>query len=60
MGAREYRYGNTIIRVSRPELTENERIICEKNISIALQIMGKAMKEKENGNSNKSRNFKKK
>lgn len=60
MGAREYRYGNAIVRVSRPELAENERLICEKNILMALQIMGKAMKENENGNGNKSRNFKKK
>lgn len=60
MGAREYQYGNAIIRVSRPDLTENERVVCEKNILIALQIMGKEMKENENGNGNKSRNFKKK
>lgn len=59
MYVKEYRRGRVIIEVSRPELSEIERIECEKRVLIALQIMGKEIKEIENGNCNKSRNFKK-
>ena len=41
----------------RPELTELEYEKVEKQILIGLQQIGKEMKENQNGNSYKSRDF---
>lgn len=38
-------YGNAIIVVHRPELTETEQAKQERHIEIALQQFGKAMQE---------------
>lgn len=57
MTTREYTYGNSIVVVYRPELTEREYEKVEKQILIGLQQIGKEMKENQNGNSRKSRNF---
>ena len=45
MDVKEYQYGNAIIKIYRPELTKKERNEQEKKILIALQQVGKAMKE---------------
>jgi hypothetical protein len=52
MDIREYRYGNAIIKVYRPDRTEKQRNEQEQKILTALQIVGKAMKENQNGNNN--------
>ena len=57
MYTREYTYGNSIVVVYRPELTELEYEKVEKQILIGLQQIGKEMKENQNGNSYKSRDF---
>ena len=43
----EYRIGNVIISVTRPELTPEERNKRERNIQNALNQFGKAMHEEE-------------
>lgn len=54
----EYRYGNAIVKVYRPELTQGEREDRERRILSALQQFGKeAVKENYNGNSNKTRSI---
>lgn len=60
MNVKEYRYGNAIIRIYRPELSKNDQIKQERNVLIALEQFGKAMEENQNGNFNKSRSIKKK
>ena len=40
-------YGNAIIVVHRPELSESEQAKCEKHISIALQQFGRAVQDAE-------------
>ena len=57
MSTREYAYGNSIVVVYRPELTDREYERVEKQILIGLQQIGKEMKENQNGNSSKSGNF---
>ena len=58
MTVREYTYGNAIIAVYRPELSDKERKKREEKILIALQQYGKEVKEnKKNGNINQSRDF---
>lgn len=42
---REYTYGNSVIKITRPVLTETERAKMEGRISIALQQFGKAMQD---------------
>lgn len=42
----EYKIGNAIVCVTRPELTEAEQAKRERAILIAMQQYGKAMKEK--------------
>lgn len=54
---KEYTYGNATIMIYRPELTDREYERVEKQILIGLQQIGKEMKENQNGNSSKSRNF---
>ena len=54
---REYIYGNAIITVYRPELTEEEHRKIEKQILVGLQQIGKELEENQNGNSSKSANF---
>lgn len=54
MIVREYTYGNAVITVYRPELSDKELDEQKKHILISLQQIGK---EIQNGNSNKSRNF---
>ena len=54
---REYIYGNAIITVYRPELTEEELKRVEKQTLISLQQIGKELEENQNGNSSKSTNF---
>lgn len=60
MNVKEYRYGNAIVRIYRPELSKNDQIKQERNVLIALEQFGKAMEENQNGNFNKSRSIKKK
>lgn len=50
MIVKEYTYGNAIIKVYRPELTELEYEKVEKQILIGLQQIGKEMKENQHGN----------
>ena len=59
MTTREYQYGNATIKMYRPELTKQQQIKQERNILIAIQQIGKEMKENEHGNSNTSRNIRK-
>lgn len=47
MNTKKYTYGNAIIVVHRPELTEAEQAKQERHIEIALQQFGKAMQETE-------------
>ena len=47
MSVKEIRYGNTIIKLSRPTLTEEERQRRETNIERVLQIVGKEMVQKK-------------
>ena len=47
MKTKKLTYGNAIIFVHRPELTEAEKAKREKHIEIALQQFGKAMQEQE-------------
>ena len=54
MIVRDYTYGNAIITVYRPELSEKELKKIEEHIIISLQQIGKEMKENQNGNSSKS------
>lgn len=49
---REYRYGNAIIKITRPELSDKEAKEKEKRLLIELQIFGKAMEENKYGNGN--------
>jgi hypothetical protein len=61
MTVREYTYGNAIIAIYRPELSEKELKRREERLLIALEQYGKEVKENEkNGNTNKSRNFRSK
>ena len=48
----EYRYGNAVITVYRPELDEKERASRERKILAALQQVGKLMVEGESSNGN--------
>ena len=43
----EYRIGNAIVVVHRPELTEEERAKREAKVLLALQQFGKAMVDAE-------------
>lgn len=43
----EYKRGNVIICVSRPELTDLERTKREQKISVALQQYAKSKRKKE-------------
>lgn len=45
----EYRIGNAIVRVYRPELTEAERKKREDQLRTGLQQFGKAMVDAERG-----------
>lgn len=47
MDVREYTYGNAIITVYRPELTETDLKKVEAQILISLQQIGKELKENE-------------
>jgi hypothetical protein len=47
MIVREYTYGNAVITVYRPELTEYKLKEVEKQIVISLQQIGKELKENE-------------
>ena len=47
MIVRDYTYGNAIITVYRPELSEKELKKIEEQISISLQHIGKELKENE-------------
>lgn len=47
MVVRDYKYGNAIITVYRPELTEKELKKAEDQILISLQQIGKELKENE-------------
>ena len=47
MVVREYTYGNAIITVYRPELSERELKKIEEQILISLQHIGKELKENE-------------
>ena len=47
MIVRDYTYGNAIITVYRPELSEKELKKIEELISISLQHIGKELKENE-------------
>ena len=47
MIVREYTYGNAMITVYRPELTDKDLKKQEQNILIALQQIGKELKENE-------------
>ena len=47
MEIKEYTYGNALITIYRPELTENEYKKIEKQILIGLQQIGKELKENE-------------
>ena len=46
MTTREYTIGNCVVCVTRPELSEAERVKRERQIQIALQQYGRAMQEK--------------
>ena len=53
MTVREYTYGNAIIVIYRPELSDKERKKREERLLIALEQYGKEVKENENnGNTN--------
>lgn len=52
MNAKEYQYGNAIIRIYRPDLSGKEQQRQERIIETALQYIGKEIKENQNGNSN--------
>lgn len=45
----EYKFGNAIIVVSRPKLTEKEKAKREGNVLLALQQFGKAMQKERVG-----------
>lgn len=47
MVVKEYTYGNAMIVVYRPELTEKELKKIEEHILISLQHIGKELKENE-------------
>lgn len=47
MAVTQYTFGNAIIEIHRPELTNEERIRREKQILIALDNFGKAMVDAE-------------
>ena len=60
MITREHKYRNATVIVHRPELSDRDREAQEKRVIIALQQFGKEMVRKnDNGNDDKSRNFKK-
>jgi hypothetical protein len=44
---REYTYGNALIAIYRPELTEQELKKVEDRILIGMQQIGKELKENE-------------
>ena len=46
MSAREIQYGNAIIKIHRPTLTEKERNEQENKLAVALQLFGKEMHKK--------------
>lgn len=46
MNTKQYTYGNAIIIVRRPELTETEQAKQERHIEIALQQFGKVMQQR--------------
>jgi len=48
MKTHEYRHGNAIIRVHRPELTAEEKNRRTQAVETALQRFGKVMKKREN------------
>ena len=49
---REYIYGNAIVVIHRPELSDKEKEKQETQILRALQHIGKEMKENEHGDCN--------
>ena len=51
---REYTYGNAIVVIHRPKLSDKEKEKQEAQILRALQHIGKEMKENEHGNGNQS------
>lgn len=47
MTTREFEYGNAIIVVHRPDLSDKEQQKLENQILLAIQQIGKEMKENE-------------
>lgn len=47
MTTHEYHYGNAIIMVHRPDLTEKELAVRASVVLAALQQVGKAMEDKK-------------
>lgn len=60
MNTKEYTYGNALIRIHRPNLTNDERARVEQHMQNTLNLYGRLIidaKEKNNGNKNTSRDF---
>lgn len=46
MKTNEYRYGNAVVYINRPELTKEERQKRERQIVVALQQIGREINER--------------